>query len=77
MLISQGQFVGGRDGFLGVKSYCIARAIFRKAYLQYAHFRIGLFAQSSTLGNTENSHLQGKNERYFLIGGIPDKEKGR
>lgn len=45
----------------------MARAIFRRAYLQYPHFRIGLFAQSSTLGNTENSHLRGKNEVISLL----------
>lgn len=69
--------MGGRDGFLGVKSYCMARAIFRRAYLQYSHFRIGLFAQSSNLGNTENPYLQGRNESYLLVVGIPDEEKGR
>lgn len=69
--------MGGRDGFLGVKSYCIARAIFRRAYLQYPHFRIGLFAQSSTLSSTEKPYPQSKNESHFLAVGISDEEKGR
>lgn len=68
--------MGGRDGFLGVKSYYIARVIFRRAYLQYPHFRIGLFAQSSTLISTENPPiLKVRNESHFLAVGITDEKK--
>lgn len=69
--------MGGRNGFLGVKSYCIARAIFRRAYLQYPHFRIGLFSQGSTLSSTEKPYPQSKNESHLLAVGISDEDKGR
>lgn len=31
MLLSQGQFVRGRDGFLGEKSYFLVKAFFQKS----------------------------------------------
>lgn len=50
----------------------------RRAYLQYPHFRIGLFAQSSNLGNTENLPIfKAGMKAYLLVVGIPDEEKGR
>lgn len=69
--------MGGRDGFLGVKCHCMARAIFRRASLQYPQFRTGLFPQSSILENTKNPHLPGKKESHFLVVEIYNEAKRR